>query len=132
MADILEIEDDVLKKCTNKDAVSVEIPADVTKIGIFAFKNCNITELSHPCLTIKGGLAINGRELQYCASQASEIVIPAGVKKIGEETFLSCTALAAVEFGGTKAQWKAVEKSKRWHRGVPAKRVKCADGEAEL
>jgi hypothetical protein len=37
-----------------------------------------------------------------------------------------------VEFGGTMAQWKAVEKGEDWNIGVPAKLVKCSDGEAEI
>jgi hypothetical protein len=37
-----------------------------------------------------------------------------------------------VEFGGTKAEWKAVNKDYGWHKDVPAKSVKCADGEAKL
>ncbi|EIC02768.1 leucine-rich repeat domain-containing protein, partial [Treponema saccharophilum] len=55
---------------------SVVIPESVMAIGDSAFKGCNITELSHPCLTIKGGVAIKDGEVQYCASQAREIVIP--------------------------------------------------------
>ena len=180
---------------------SVVIPESVTEIGEWAFEGCNITELSHPCLTIKGGVAIKDGKVQYCASHAREIVIPAGVTEIdeyafygcaalasvvipagvtaiGEEAFNGCAALAAVvipesvtriggyafegctalasveipasvteisygafsgceslasvEFGGTMAQWKAVEKSRGWHDDVPAKGVKCADGKARL
>lgn len=37
MADILEIEDGALKKCTDKGAVSVVIPESVTEIGNAAF-----------------------------------------------------------------------------------------------
>ncbi|BDC96077.1 leucine-rich repeat domain-containing protein [Treponema saccharophilum] len=180
---------------------SVVIPDSVTEIGEWAFDGCNITELSHPCLTIKGGVAIKDGKVQYCASQAREIVIPEGVTEIGEyafngcaalasvvipesvteigeETFNGCAALASVvipesvtriggyafegctalasvgipssvteigygafsgceslasvEFGGTVAQWKAVEKSRDWHEDVPAKSVKCADGRARL
>ena len=131
---------------------SVKIPEGVTEIGKAAFEGCNITELSHPCLTIKGGVAIKDGVAEYCASQAREIVIPdgvteiggyafkgckslasvvipAGVTKIGGQAFYGCKALAAVEFGGTMAQWEAVEKGDRWHEDVPAKSVKCADGE---
>lgn len=37
MADILEIEDGVLKKCTDKGALSVVIPEGVMEIGEKAF-----------------------------------------------------------------------------------------------
>ena len=80
-----------------KALASVEIPDSVTAIGEFAFDGCNITELSHPCLTIKGGVAIKDGKVQYCASQAREIVIPAGVTEIGWEAFKDCTSLLSVE-----------------------------------
>ena len=88
---------------------SVEIPSSVTAIGDFAFKGCNITELSHPCLTIKGGVAIKDGKVQYCASQAREIVIPAGVTEIGCGAFMDCTALASVVIpaGVTEIGWAA-------------------------
>ena len=147
---VTEIGSEAFKGC--KALASVVIPESVTEIGKAAFEGCNITELSHPCLTIKGGVAIKDGVAEYCASQAREIVIPdgvteiggyafkgckslasvvipAGVTKIGGQAFYGCKALAAVEFGGTMAQWEAVEKGDRWHEDVPAKSVKCADGE---
>ncbi|EIC03172.1 leucine-rich repeat domain-containing protein, partial [Treponema saccharophilum] len=170
---VTEIGSEAFKGC--KALASVVIPESVTEIGKESFKGCNITELSHPCLTIKGGVAIKDGVAEYCASQAREIVIPdgvteiggyafkgckslaaveipagvtaigrsafsgctslasvvipEGVTEIGDQAFGGCTALASVEFGGTVAQWEAVEKGDDWHGGVPAKSVKCADGE---
>ena len=134
-----------------KALASVVIPESVTEIGEHAFKGCNITEVSHPCLTIKGGVAIKDRVAEYCASQASKIVIPDGVTKIVKMAFSGCMALTSVEipdsvteiekkafiyceslssitFGGTKKEWKAVKKDDDWHEGVPAKGVECSDG----
>ena len=175
MADILNIENGVLEKCTDKSVTSVVIPEGVTEIGWYAFegctslssvalpeefteigdrafKGCNISEISHPCLTIKGGLVIEHSELLYCTSQSASITIPEGVaeiggeafygctslssvsipssvKKIGDGSFYGCESLSSVEFGGTMAQWDAV-KGKMWLLDYsPAKSVKCADGE---
>ena len=134
---------------------SVVIPQSVTEIGDKAFYNCNINELSHPCLTIKDGIAIKDGELLYLASQKESIVIPDGiatigekaffycyslelvsipqsVKEIGKEAFWFCQSLLFMQFGGTVAQWKAVKKGADWNSCVPAKRVKCTDGEAKL
>ena len=91
---VTEIGKDAFYGC--KSLASVVIPDSVMAIGDSAFKGCNITELSHPCLTIKGGVAIKDGEVQYCASQAREIVIPAGVTEIGKEAFSYCKALASV------------------------------------
>ena len=43
-----------------------------------------------------------------------------------------CESLRSVKFGGTVAQRKAVGKGNNWKNDVPAKSVKCSDGEAEL
>ena len=58
--------------------------------------------------------------------------IPSSVTEIVEQSFVGCTSLASVEFNGTVAQWKAVKKGEDWHDHVPAKFVKCTDGEAKL
>ena len=63
---VTEIGSEAFKGC--KALASVVIPESVTEIGKESFKGCNITELSHPCLTIKGGVAIKDGKVQYCAS----------------------------------------------------------------
>ena len=81
--------------CTS--LTSVEIPEGVTEIGEKAFEGCNISELSHPCLTIKGGFAIKDNVLLYCTSPSDSITIPEGVTEICESAFRGCTSLASVE-----------------------------------
>ena len=150
---VTKIEGWAFYKC--KSLSSVVIPDSVTEIDKFALQNCNITELSHPCLTIKNGLAIQDNTVLYFASQSRSFTIPDGITKIGvwafydcksiksvkipssvteivKQSFVGCTSLASVEFNGTVAQWKAVKKGEDWHDHVPAKFVKCTDGEAKL
>ena len=43
-----------------------------------------------------------------------------------------CQSFLFMQFGGTVAQWKAVKKGADWNYGVPAKFVKCTDGDAML
>ena len=161
---VMEIGSGAFYDC--KSLASVEIPNSVTEIGDNAFRGCNISEFSHPCLTIKGGVAIQEdcfghKVVGYCASQSSSITIPNGVIGIKPEAFAGCTSLKSVvipyiealmtsfsgigydafygckslksmEFGGTVAQWEALVKGDDWHKRVPAKCVKCTDGEVKL
>ena len=138
-----------------KSLASMVVPSNVKVIGRYAFKNCNINELSHPRLTIKNGVAIKDNKVLYCASQSPSVTISEVVRKIGDYAFSHCSSLASVvipssvtkidgyafcdceslesvEFGGTVAQWEAVEKEDGWRNCVPSTTVKCSDGEAWL
>ena len=88
---------------------SAAIPDSVAEIGSFAFKNCNINELSHPCLTIKNGVAINGKTAEYCSTQNRSITIPDGVKELADSSFKNCTSLSSVVLpSGVKVIWQHV------------------------
>ena len=85
------------------------------------------TEIAIP----EGVTEIDGAAFSYCESLAS-ITIPNSVTEIGEAAFYDCRSLADIRFGGTKAQWKAIEKGEDWDSGVPASTVHCTDGETQL
>ena len=119
MEDVLKINGTELVRCLDKNVESVTIPNYVTKIDIkafrrcaslksivipssvseigeFVFKDCNINSLSHPLLTIKGGLAIEDNRVLYCASQNPSIAVPEGVSEIGKYAFHNCKYLKLV------------------------------------
>ena len=91
---VMKIERSAFEGCSS--LASVIIPASVKDIGADAFAGCNISELSHPCLLIHDGLAIEDGTLLYYASQASNIIIPSSVTEIGERAFSGCSSLASV------------------------------------
>jgi formylglycine-generating enzyme required for sulfatase activity len=135
-----------------KSLSSVDIPNSVTEIGDNAFERCAINELSHPCLTIKNGCAVEGNKILYCSNQRGPIIIPNGVTEIdsyafiyceslasvvipnsvteiGDEAFRNCESLESVEFGGTMEEWTNVEGNENlFGENVPLTSVKCADG----
>lgn len=48
-----------------------------------------------------------------CASMVS-LTIPSSVTIIGKSALAGCTQLTSISFGGTKAQWEAIEKGDKW------------------
>ncbi len=60
------------------------------------------------------------------------VSLPAGIERIGESAFEDCTSLADLHFAGTVAEWEAIEKENRWNHQVAATTVKCRDGEVLL
>ncbi|MCR5123948.1 MAG: leucine-rich repeat domain-containing protein [Treponema sp.] len=128
MADILDIEDGVLKRCTDKSVTSVVIPEGVTEIGWKAFKECtSLASVEIPSSVTK----IGSRAFYGCESLASveipssvteigssafwgckslsSVVIPPSVTEIGDYAFNGCTALASIKIGAsvTRIGWYA-------------------------
>ena len=99
---VVLLEDGVVMKCFDKGMTSVVIPEGVTAIRNMAFYGCE---------------------------SLSSVVIPPSVTEIGSHAFYGCKSLETMEFGGTAAQWEAVEKGDGWNGNASAKTVKCADGE---
>ena len=123
----------------------MNIPESVKEIGEQAFLGCAIETLSHPCLTIKDGVAVQDGNVYLANYTKIEVTIPDGVTKMlcGQlvqggfeccqslKAFWECTALAQITYGGTMEQWKCVKKAD-WHGEVPATVVKCTDGKVAL
>ncbi len=64
----------------------------------------------------------------YCDSLTS-VTIGNGVTSIGEGAFGGCSNLTSIEFKGTKAQWKAIEKDSYWKEYTGDFTVHCTDGD---
>lgn len=79
----------------------LEIPEGVTKIGMYAFKNCTeLTSVTIPeTVTDIGSNAFSG-----CKNLLA-ITIPGGVSKL-EYRLSDCTQLKHIFYSGTKAQWQ--------------------------
>ena len=103
---------------------SITIGKGVTSIGLSAFAYC----YSLTSVTIGNSVTSIGLSaFAYCYSLTS-VTIPSSVMSIENYAFKGCTSLTSVTFEGTKAKWKAVNKSIRWHDGCPFTEVKCSDG----
>lgn len=136
--------------CTS--LASVSIPVSVTEIGWDAFSHCeslasvtlpdSVTLIKHwtfvSCKSLKsvsipeGVTEICDGAFQGCTSLAG-VTIPASMRVISLYVFQDCTSLKEVKYLGTMAQWNRVGTEGSWSfKNVPAKKVACTDGEADL
>lgn len=121
----------------------------VEGFGCAAFSGCSIENLSHPALTIRGGIAIEDGKVLYCANHTARritipdgiteiswsafggcsvetIDVPASVRSIRTSAFGNCFSLREINFGGTRKQW---QDALRAHAIMPKNaRVRCSDG----
>ena len=111
-----------------KELVTVYLPSTLTSVGTYAFEECsglkNVTIAQGPesvddgafykctaleAITIPAGVKKLGeRAFQGCTSLTS-ITLPAELTKVGIYAFLNTTSLTNVTFGGTQAQWNAID-----------------------
>ena len=77
-------------------------------------------------VTVTGGNILYGA-FRDCTGLTS-VTIPDSVTSIGSCAFEGCTGLTRIDFDGTKAQWKAIEKGNGWSRNTGSFTVYCTNG----
>ncbi len=95
---VTTIENDAFSRCTS--LTSVTIPDNVTTIGDYAFDRC---------------------------TTLTSVIIPDGITTIGFCAFESCTSLETVYYGGTQAEWDAIEKG-GGNKCLTDAEIICTDG----
>ena len=101
---------------------SVSIPSSVENIGSGAFRGC--TALKSVTIPEKVR-TLDAYLFENCASLTS-VTLPKDLGEIGFAVFRGCTSLKEVWFGGTRAQWNAVEKEDD-NAPLASATVHCAD-----
>ncbi|MBQ3824785.1 MAG: leucine-rich repeat domain-containing protein, partial [Spirochaetaceae bacterium] len=111
---------------------SITLPDSVTLIGSQAFSETKIESFSFP----KGVTGISEIFSDYVNSiyntSLTAVTIPESVTSIDIRAFAGCTALSAIRFSGTTAQWENITKETNWHKDVPATAVVCSDGTVSI
>ncbi|MBQ1375190.1 MAG: leucine-rich repeat protein, partial [Clostridia bacterium] len=84
---------------------SVTIPGSVKTIGACAFQQCD----GLTSVTIPEGVTSIGELAFYDCYNLETIDIPASVTGVGRYAFGYCDSLAHVYYGGSSAQWSAID-----------------------
>lgn len=127
---------------------SIVVNSGVTHIGSNAFSGCtNLTSVSLPA-----GMQQIGDNAFFGCTALKQIVWPASVTVIGASAFAGCTELVSISagraltalkasclsgcaslttifYGGTIAEWGAVEKGENWNKGADRCIIRCTDGD---
>ena len=103
---------------------SITIPASVTEIGDSAFGACNALQ----SITVPEGVKVISNSFCGYSTSVNTVTIPKSVTKICTNAFIHCSKLNTVIFGGTMAEWKAIEKEADWKLLSGLANVICADG----
>lgn len=109
----------------DRRATSITIPEGVSKIEFELFQGCAFLESIELPESIT---AVRPLAFASCASLKS-IVFNTGLKEIEEYAFTHCDSLEQIEYRGTIAQWDCIEGKNELMNYVPAKCVRCSDGD---
>ena len=118
---VTTIGDYAFYNCTS--LASVTIPDSVTTIENDAFSRCT----SLTSVTIPDNVTTIGDYAFYRCTTLTSVIIPDGITTIGFCAFESCTSLETVYYGGTQAEWDAIEKG-GGNKCLTDAEIICTDG----
>lgn len=142
----------VLVRAQSRDITACNIHADTTVIASMAFLNCgDLAQIVIPkgiitlgtqsfqgCSNLKTVTFADGSRLKtfgansfYSCYSLESINLPANTPYIPSGLFYDCGRLTSIRFGGTRAEWNALEKSSGWNENTPSYTVSCKDGNLE-
>ncbi|MBQ4066756.1 MAG: hypothetical protein IJD22_03825 [Clostridia bacterium] len=121
-ADVIEIPDGVTVIPHN--AITIAIPnVEPSCYGPFDYSNPYAGEIVFP------DSVICIRKMAIVFSDIVSITLGKGLERLEEDSFYYCIKLAHINYRGTVAQWRAIQKHRGWDSGSGNYTVHCSDGD---
>lgn len=134
---VTSIGEDVLSGCSNLESITLpfigaSLNGEANNFGyIFgtsdSYGNATHVPTTLKNVTITGGQAIGSYAFYNC-SHIESITLPTSLIKIADRAFSGCTALAKINYAGTKAQWNAIKLVDDWNDATGSYEIVCTDG----
>ena len=105
---------------------SVTVPKNVNWIAPNAFSNC----MDLTSVTVIGNRYTSIDDMAfYRCDKLTSVTLGVGVIEFKASTFSKCKSLVDVYYGGTIAQWNAIDKPQKWNDGSDDRVIHCTDGD---
>ncbi|GEM_PF-2556056 len=88
---------------------SLSLPQSITTVGASAFNGC--TALKTAVISPNAVIAEIPQEAFAGCTQLREIVLPAAITSIAAKAFEGCNSIERVAYGGTQAEWDAIQRT---------------------
>ena len=104
---------------------SIKLSNNLTLIPQQAFDYCSsLTSVDVP----DGVISLEDAAFNHCTNLES-ISLPRTLQSIKREALRDCENLKVINFGGTTAEWNAIEKEWMWNYGTSGYQVICTDSD---
>ena len=107
------------------DLTHIYIPGNLKSVRLAAFSRCPALKT----ISIPDSVAtIDNNAFTMCRSLET-VTIGRGVESIKADAFLDCNSLKEIDYKGTVAMWRRVNKAKSFDSGII---IHCSDGSLQL
>ncbi len=105
----------------------VQISTEVVHIDRDAFAGTALYSLRLPSSLAK----ISASICAYCFN-LQEVYIPISAVQIDSAAFAECPNLLEINYEGSRAQWRKIQKHRTWKKNSPIGLIHCSDGDIIL